>query len=218
MNFEEFLGLMDILLGENGCPWDKEQTHESLRQYLLEECYETIEAIDQRDPAALCEELGDVLLQVVFHAKLAEKSGTFSIADVLAGISHKLVSRHTHVFGEDNASNSDDVVKIWNANKAKEKPVSPSDSMRAVPRALPALVRAGKVISRSSKIVPTHEEIKSNIANKLSHVSCCGGDDIMRNEQFGEILLLMAMLANILGINAEFSLTNAVDTFINMDS
>jgi tetrapyrrole methylase family protein/MazG family protein len=125
MAFEKLLRLMDVLLGENGCPWDREQTHESLRPYMLEECQEAIEAIDSGDMDALCDELGDVLLQVVFHAKLAERVGDFTIEDVIEGISGKLIRRHSHVFGDDRAENIDDVRKIWEANKEKER----ADSM-----------------------------------------------------------------------------------------
>ncbi|MCL1883061.1 MAG: hypothetical protein FWF81_04825 [Defluviitaleaceae bacterium] len=121
MEIEKLLEIMDVLLGENGCPWDREQTHESLRKYLIEECEEAVEAIDSGDASALCEELGDVLLQVVFHAKLAQKSGKFNFDDVVRGISDKLVRRHTHVFGDDIATSIEDVAKIWNKNKAAEQ-------------------------------------------------------------------------------------------------
>ena len=121
MDFEKLLTIMDTLLGENGCPWDKKQTHESLRPYMLEECNEAIEAINQQDMAALKEELGDVLLQVLFHAKLAQKAGYFTIDDVINALSDKLISRHSHVFGTDTAQSADDAMAIWNANKEKER-------------------------------------------------------------------------------------------------
>lgn len=117
----DLLQVMDTLLGENGCPWDREQTHESLKPYMLEECNEAIEAIDSGDMDALCEELGDVLLQVVFHAKLAERAGGFTLDDVVKGITKKLVSRHSHVFGNDKAANIAEVKAIWEANKKKER-------------------------------------------------------------------------------------------------
>jgi len=154
MKLENFLDIMDTLLGENGCPWDKEQTHQSLRQHLLEECYETIEAINSGDMAALQDELGDVLLQVVFHAKLAEKAAAFTIDDVIAGISHKLTSRHTHIFGDDTATSAEDVLKVWEANKQKERNQSPAQAMEAVPKALPALLRASKVLKRAQQKSP----------------------------------------------------------------
>lgn len=211
MQFEKFLQLMDILLGENGCPWDKEQTHESLRTHMLEECYEAIDAIDSGDKAALCEELGDVLLQVVFHAKLAEKAGSFTIDDIIETVSKKLISRHTHIFGDDKATSGDEVIKIWEANKEKEGKASKTAAMQAVPRALPALMRASKVIKRSKAPLPPPEklieEIRVNLAEK-----------VVRNEEFGKILLALVSLGNILDINAEFSLTNALEAFITENS
>jgi len=118
---EELLKIMDTLLGENGCPWDKEQTHESMIKHLHEEAGEVVDAINQKNMESLKEELGDLLLQVVFHAKLAEKAGEFTFNDVTTVICDKLIRRHTHVFGEDTALSAEDVVNIWNKNKEKEK-------------------------------------------------------------------------------------------------
>ena len=115
----DLLSLMDKLLSEDGCPWDREQTHKTLRKHMLEECDEAVEAIDNDDMTSLCEELGDVLLQIVFHAKLAEKAGVFTMDDVIEGIVNKLVGRHTHIFGNDKATTAEDVVKLWAANKKK---------------------------------------------------------------------------------------------------
>ena len=210
MNFENFLKLMDKLLGENGCPWDREQTHESLRQYLLEECYETIEAINTKDMTSLREELGDVLLQVVFHAKLAENAGAFTIDDVISEVSHKLVSRHTHVFGADKAVSAEDVVLVWEANKQKERKHSPMQAMNAVPKALPALVRASKVLKRAS--ISARHEIIEAIKTSLSQLEDTNEKQF---ELYGNILLDLVKLSAILEINAELSLTNAVEGFIN---
>jgi tetrapyrrole methylase family protein/MazG family protein len=208
---DKFLKVMDTLLGENGCPWDREQTHESLRKYMIEECYEAVDAINNGDTKAMCEELGDVLLQVVFHAKLAEKAGTFTFDDLVETVSNKIVSRHTHVFGEDTASSGAEVLEIWEANKAKESPKSPKDAMNAVPKSLPALIRAAKVIKRSKREMPSAESVTADIIAKLQN-------PVMLNEEFGKILLSFVTLSNILDINAEFSLTNALETFINTGS
>ncbi|MCL1787070.1 MAG: nucleotide pyrophosphohydrolase [Defluviitaleaceae bacterium] len=121
MNLEKLLTIMDTLLGENGCPWDKAQTHESLREYMLEECNEAIDAINRQNMADLQEELGDVLLQVVFHAKLAENVGFFTMDDVIDTLANKLISRHSHVFGSDVALNESDALEIWKKNKEKER-------------------------------------------------------------------------------------------------
>jgi len=221
MQFEEFLGLMDTLLGESGCPWDRTQTFESMRQYLLEECYEVIEAINNKDMDSLREELGDVFLQVIFHSKLAEKAGEFDINDVIAGVSNKLISRHTHVFGEDKAASADEVVKVWEANKAKEQTKTTRQLMDDVPRALPALTRAAKVISRSQVELPPAdsgaEGLTKTICESLKNMRTVS-DTVMLNEEFGKIMFQMVKLADILDINAEFSLTNAVEAFINTDS
>jgi len=121
MNFNELLSIMDTLLGENGCPWDKEQTHESLKENMIEECNEAIDAINRHDIDGLKEELGDVLLQVIFHSKLAEKASNFTIDDVISTLSNKLTSRHSHIFGNDVAISAADALKIWQENKQKER-------------------------------------------------------------------------------------------------
>ena len=121
MKLDNLLSIMDQLLGEDGCPWDREQTHTSLKKHMLEECNEAIQAIDSGDMQSLKEELGDVLLQVVFHAKLAQKAGAFTMDDVIEGVSQKLINRHTHIFGDDTAATAEDVLKIWQANKLKER-------------------------------------------------------------------------------------------------
>ena len=118
---DELLKLIDTLLGENGCPWDKKQTHASLRSYIVEEANEAAEAIDAGDFNGLCEELGDVLFQVAFHAKLAERSQLFDMDDIIQGVMEKMVSRHSHIFGSDSAESAEEVERLWRANKIKEK-------------------------------------------------------------------------------------------------
>ena len=211
MALKNFLQIMDVLLGENGCPWDKEQTHESLRKHMIEECYEAVDAVDSGDMNALCEELGDVLLQVAFHAKLAEKAGAFTMDDIIERVSQKIVSRHTHIFGDDKAASGDEAIKIWEANKAKEGKKTPVASMQAVPKALPALMRASKVLKRSNIEPPKEQEIKQEMREKI-------GKNLIQFEEYGKILLALVSLGNILGINAEFSLTNAIEEFINENS
>ena len=211
MKFESFLNIMDILLGENGCPWDKEQTHESLRQYLLEECYEVLEAIDNNDMIALQEELGDMLLQVVFHAKLAEKTDVFTVDDVIAGVSHKLTSRHTHVFGSDKALSAEDVVQVWEANKQKEQQLSPVQAMVAVPKALPALMRASKVLKRAPHDNPSADTLYNSLHTSLDNLAMAkaGHEEIL-----GGMLLELVNLANALKVNPELALISAVEGVI----
>ena len=157
---EDLLAIVETLRSPEGCPWDQKQTHESIRRDLIEEAYEVVEAIDQSDPVALQEELGDVLLQVVFHADLAKDNGHFTFNDVCNGICNKLLRRHPHVFGSETAKNMDDVMKIWEEEKQKETknltsaPEKPrtADRLHAVPKALPALIASEKVQSRASRL------------------------------------------------------------------
>jgi len=209
----DLLEIMDTLLSESGCPWDKEQTHESLRENMLEEAYEAIEAINNNDMPALKDELGDVLLQVIFHGKIAEKSGAFTVDDIITNLCNKLISRHTHIFGQDKAQDAADALRIWESNKEKSR--TPTEAMESVPKALPALVRAAKVIKRSRKDMPSQEDAINNIKASLEALKSAQTSHF---EIFGNIMLEMVYLSAFLGINAEFSLTNAIEGFINTNS
>lgn len=147
--FERLVEIMAALRGPDGCPWDREQDLDSLRPMLIEEVYEVIEAVDDRNYPGLAEELGDLLLHVVFHARLAEEDGQFSIDDVLEGIAGKLVRRHPHVFGDDTASSSDEVLRSWEAIKKKEKADAghaiPESVLDGIPSKLPGLHEAHKI-------------------------------------------------------------------------
>src|SRR6185369_12794255 len=142
--------LMAKLRSPGGCPWDREQTHATLRPYLLEEAYEVLDAIERGDPDALRDELGDLLLQVVFHAELAREAGTFTVGDVATAIADKLVRRHPHVFADVTVRDAGDVMRNWHQIKAAERAASPEPSgvLAGVPRALPALAHAQKVGDR----------------------------------------------------------------------
>lgn len=138
---EDLVEIMSILRGEGGCPWDREQTHESIRQNMLEEAYEAAEAIDLKNPEMLCEELGDVLLQVVFHARMEQEKGGFTFDDVADGVCKKLILRHPHIFGDVQVRDSDEVLKNWDAIKKVEKSQkTTTDTLRAVARSLPAQI------------------------------------------------------------------------------
>ena len=209
--FVELCGVVDVLMGEGGCAWDRAQTHASLRQHLLEESYEVADAIDLEDYGALREELGDLMLQVIMHSRIAAKSGRFGLADVMGDVAQKLVRRHTHIFGDDVANSSEEVVGIWEANKLAEKDISsPLENMSAVPKALPALARAQKVLKRSGQEF-SKESLISEIRTLIDKLDA--GEDKMENH--GSIFLFMAALSAKNQINAEFSLTNAIQAFIN---
>ena len=151
--WEDFLEIMKLLRSPGGCPWDAEQTHASIRRNFLEETYEVLDALDRDDPHAMCEELGDVLMQVVFHTQIETERGHFTMDDVVDGVAQKLVYRHPHVFGGTmQADNSEQVLVNWEVLKRQEKGQrSTSDAIESVPHTLPALWRAEKVQSKTAK-------------------------------------------------------------------
>ena len=148
-SFDRLVQTVSVLMGENGCPWDRVQTHESLKPCMLEECYEVLDAIDKKDDTALCEELGDVLLQVVFHSLIAQKEGRFTLDDVADGVDKKMIYRHPHIFSDENAEVTAPFEK-WEEIKKREKGYrTKTETVRSVAKTLPALVRAQKVIKKS---------------------------------------------------------------------
>lgn len=149
--FGDLLDIMDRLRGPGGCPWDLEQTHETLRQYVLEEAYEVADAVDRQDPAALADELGDLLLQVVFHAQIGKQRGDFNITDVISNICAKMIARHPHIFGEIRVRSSEDVLVNWEAIKRSEKGIgSHTQAMEDIPMGMSALMRASKIQKKAS--------------------------------------------------------------------
>ena len=149
---EDLLKIMEILRGPGGCPWDAEQTHESIKKGFIEETYEVIEAINKKDKDLLQEELGDVLLQVVFHTEIEKELGVFDFSDVTDGVCKKLIERHPHVFGEVKVSSTDEVLSNWDDIKRKSKGQNTQgSSMLKVPKELPALMRAQKLQSKAKK-------------------------------------------------------------------
>ncbi|MGI6326639.1 MAG: nucleoside triphosphate pyrophosphohydrolase [Saccharofermentanales bacterium] len=150
---DDLIEIMAFLRSDRGCPWDREQTHASLRKNLLEEAYEAIDAIDSGIPDKLCEELGDVLLQVVLHAQLATEAEQFDFNDVVQGICRKMISRHTHIFGQDRAASSGEAIDTWEKNKLVEKGhTSQAQVLQDVPRVLPALHRSFKVQQKAAQV------------------------------------------------------------------
>ena len=151
-NIEDLRLIMRLLRGENGCKWDMAQTHESIRKNFIEETYEVCEAIDNKDKDLLQEELGDVLLQVVFHSQMEEEVGSFTFDDVVNGICQKLIVRHPHIFSDVKVSSVDDILNNWSEIKKKTKgQETVSDTLKSVPKQLPALMRCDKIISRAEK-------------------------------------------------------------------
>ena len=206
---ERLLGIMERLRAENGCPWDRAQTHESLKQYFLEEAYEVAEAIDRQDNENLCEELGDTLLQVVFHAQIAKEEGAFDFSDVARGISDKMVRRHPHVFGNAVAETTSQVDANWEAIKRMEKgKQSPAQAVRDIPLAMPALMRAQKVLRKADAPANRAEDdLRRQVEQALQGP--------VGEEEIGALLLSVVLLARKFQVNAELALTNATEQFIN---
>jgi len=220
-SFEEFMDIIRKLRSEDGCPWDKEQTHESLKTCLIEECYETIEAINNSDKENLCEELGDILLQVALHSAIAEEKQEFTIDDVIQGECEKMIRRHPHVFGDVTVNNSLDVVNNWEEIKKKEKKANNiAEEVLSVPKALPANIRAEKVQKKAAKSgmdFENYEKALDKVYEELEELKEAreNGDVNLIQEEFGDILFSMINLSRFLQLNAEYSLTNATNKFIN---
>lgn len=219
-SLEDFIEIMKTLRGPNGCPWDREQSHESLKKSFIEETYEVLEAIDLKMSDKLCEELGDVLLQVVFHTIIAEEEGHFTIADVIDGVSKKMVSRHEHVFGKEKAQTADDVVDLWDKIKKKEKGArSQTEILKDVPPILPALMRSYKVQEKAAKVGFDWDDVKDAWAKveeeKDELKDAYESADIKRiQEELGDLLFAIVNVSRFLKVEPELALTGTVNKFI----
>mgnify|MGYP001325954667 CR=1 FL=1 len=210
------VGVMRRLLAPDGCPWDREQSFETLRKYALEEACEVIDAIDSGDRKALREELGDLLLQVVFQAELARREGSFAIDDVVAGIVDKLVSRHPHVFGHLDARTADEVLRNWEKLKAKEK--GQRGILAGVPRSMPALTRAqriGEKVARVGFDWPDARGSREKLAEEIEELdqARARGDRRGIEEEMGDVLFALVNLARHLDVDAEGALRRTIDKF-----
>lgn len=217
-NYDDLLEIMKLLRSENGCPWDREQNHESIRNNFIEETYEAVEAIDNGDLGLLREELGDVLLQVVFHARIEEEAGNFDIEDVVDGICKKLVVRHPHIFGDVNVSGSDEVLVNWDKIKLETKGIkSQTQSMVEVAKSLPSLVRAQKIQQKAAKVGFDWKSIDGALdkideeAMELRHA--VGTEKA--TEELGDLLFAAVNAARFIGADAEESLYRANEKFVS---
>lgn len=210
------VGVMRRLLAPDGCPWDREQSFETLRKYALEEACEVIDAIDSGDRAALREELGDLLLQVVFQAELGRREGSFAIDDVIAGIVDKLVQRHPHVFGDVVAKDSDAVLRNWEKLKTKEKGERPV--LAGVPRSMPALARAQRVGEKVARVGFDWEDASGSRAKVVEELAeldeaLARGDAAAIQEELGDLLFATVNLSRHIGVDAESALRAAIEKF-----
>lgn len=218
--WEDLLAIMQKLRSKDGCPWDVEQTHKSLKKYLLEETYEVLDAIDQGQSEPLCEELGDLMLQIVFHAQIAKENASFAIDDVIHGVAKKMVDRHPHVFGDETCKTAEDVVQKWESWKQKEKG-SPTQQqiLNDIPKNLPALIRALKIQQKASivgfdwsQINDVWKKISEEMHELEEAISTKNTDNI--SEELGDTLFAFVNLARFLKIHPEFALTQTNEKFI----
>ncbi len=207
--------VMKRLRGQGGCPWDREQNHESLKPYLIEEAYEVLDAIDKNNDKALREELGDLLLQIVFHAQIAAEENRFTIEDVAAAIVEKLRRRHPHVFGNLTVKDSDEVLRNWEEIKKGEGKES---VLSGVPGGLPALLRARRVQEKAKRVGFDWDSIDGVMAKvneemlELKEASE-SGDRARVDEEFGDLLFSLVNFSRFLRVDAEDSLRKTIDKF-----
>ena len=210
-NIKDLLEIMRILRAPGGCPWDAEQNHESIKKNFIEETYEVVEAINKNDKELLKEELGDVMLQVVFHAAMEEEQGVFNFDDVADGICKKLIERHPHVFGDISVENTDEVLTNWDAIKRNSKKQKTThQAMTSVPRELPALMRAEKLQSKAAK---AGAELTADAVNYVEEKVSALSSGI-NEKNIGELLFAVVAAARQSGIDTEEALTKVSDKFI----
>lgn len=218
-SFEDLCAIVEVLRHPRGCPWDREQTHKSIRKNMLEEAYEAAEAIDIESPELLCEELGDVMLQAVLHSSISKAEGSFGINDVCTGICKKLIVRHPHVFGDVRVNGTDEVLKNWeNIKQATKGRKTATESIEGISKALPALVRAQKIGQKAAKqhfdfanAYDALEKAKEEL-DELNE-ALTEGEQNHIEEETGDLLLAVVNTARLAGIDAEEALHKANEKF-----
>ena len=219
-NFDDLVEIVRCLRLPDGCPWDKEQTHSSIRQDFIEETYEVIEAIDNDDSEGLREELGDVLLQVVFHTQIEREKGVFDINDVANDVCQKMIIRHPHVFGEVKADTTEKVLDNWDKIKMQTKEqTSQSEAMDSIARSLPSLMRAQKIQKKAAKVGFDFEKIgdaEQKVTEELEELSQAirSGDDTAVAEESGDLLFAAVNVVRLAGVNSEKALYDACEKFL----
>lgn len=216
--FEQLLEIMRKLRAPGGCPWDAEQTHESLTRYLIEETYEVIEAIDEKSPEHLKEELGDLLLQPIFHSAIAEESGHFTIDDVISTLCDKMIRRHPHVFGDLEIKTSDQQIENWENIKKLEKGDERPSALSGVPEHLPALLKAHKISEKASRVGFDWEHADQVFAKVMEELhefedAWAGGDPSRMEDELGDLLFAIANLGRFLNLNPEEALRKTITRF-----
>lgn len=215
--YEDMVRIIHLLRSPGGCPWDQEQTHQSIRRNFLEETYEVLEAIDEDNPVHMCEELGDVLMQVVFHGDMEQDAGRFSLEDVYDGVCKKLILRHPHIFGDVQVSGSEEVLVNWDAIKRQEKgQATYTDTLRSVPKTLPGTWRAEKLMKKASKAGFAWEgpgEALEKLSEETVELRSALDTDRAR-EELGDVLFAAVAAAYTMGCDPEDALHDACEKFI----
>lgn len=219
-SMDDLVGIMSDLRKENGCPWDREQTRESLKPYLLEEAYEVLDAIEKGDPELIVEELGDLLLQVVFHAQVAKEDGEFDINDVTTGIVNKLIVRHPHVFGDVRVNSESGALRSWEASKRKQKGIEGyTQTLVDVPQTLPGLMRSYKVQQKAALCGFDWDDVEDAFAKideeleEVREVYKTGNKEIIE-EEIGDLLFSVVNVARFLKIQPELAIRGTIEKFI----
>ncbi|WP_281692392.1 nucleoside triphosphate pyrophosphohydrolase [Agathobaculum desmolans] len=224
-DFNDLLRIMEILRAPDGCMWDREQDHQSIRRNFIEETYEVCEAIDEEDTEHLKEELGDVLLQVVFHTQMEKEKGVFDIGDVADGICKKLIFRHPHIFGSVEVSSSEEILRNWDELKRKEKhQETDTAALQSVAKSLPGLIRAEKLQKKAAKVGfdwDRAEDALDKVAEELDEVRRAMQGDGDPEEELGDLLFAAVNVSRHLKIDAERAMEKAcnkfTDRFAQMD-
>jgi tetrapyrrole methylase family protein / MazG family protein len=219
MDLEELIKVMAALRGEKGCPWDREQTMESLKPFIVEEAYEVLDAIDEKDPEALKEELGDLLFQVVFQCQIAKERGEFGMAEVIEKIGGKMIARHPHVFGDADYKTSAEVLVHWEAQKKREGKQRES-LLEGVPNTMPSLLRAHRLQDRASRVGFDWDKI-DDVMNKLDEEVSEFKEAVEKKEEgeieeeLGDILFMLVNISRFIGVNPEDALRKTISKFIS---
>ncbi len=217
--FGKLVEIMAALRGEKGCPWDKEQTRESLKPFLVEETYEALEAIDEGDPEKIKEELGDLLFQIIFHCQLAKERNEFDIHDVVGKISEKMLGRHPHVFGDARYETSEEVLKQWEERK-KEEGKSRESILEGIPRELPSLLRAHRIQARAARVGFDWERV-DDVLKKLDEELSEFKEAVAQKNQgeiedeLGDIFFVLVNISRFVGVNPEDALRKTISKFIS---
>jgi tetrapyrrole methylase family protein/MazG family protein len=219
MDLNELVNIMSALRDEKGCPWDREQTRESLKPFIVEEAYEVLEAIDEKNPEAIKEELGDLLFQIVFQSRIAEERGEFGMEEVIDKIGRKMIARHPHVFGDADYKTSEEVLVHWEAQKKKEGKQRES-ILEGIPKTLPSLLRAHRIQDRASRVGFDWERVEDvllKLEEELEEFRAAlkGKKQEEIEDELGDIFFVLVNISRFVGINPEDALRKTISKFIS---